>query len=63
MEGEGLTHDGIPGQVVRRLGEVGAFVAVCADLLAAVDLEIREEAADEGTRHLSRPPFMHLRKG
>ena len=48
MEGEGLAHDGIPGQVMRRLGKIGTFVAVCADLLALVDLEIGEKAAYEG---------------
>ena len=48
MEGEGLSHDGIPGQVMRRLGKIGTFVAVCADLLALVDLEIGEKAAYEG---------------
>lgn len=47
VEGEGFALYLAPGEIVRRLGEVGALIAVSAHLFARVYLEVGEKAANE----------------
>ena len=47
MEGERLTRNRAPREIVRRFGKIGAFVEVGSHFLSLVDREIGEETFDK----------------